>query len=207
MSEPPDEKDLIVVGLGNPGGEFTGTRHNLGALCVNELARRLGIELTRKRWRSLLGVGRTAGADGRQLWLMCPQTFMNLSGRAVVEAVRDRGVAAQDVWVVHDELDLPLCRLRIQRAGSAAGHNGIASIIASLGTPDFVRFRVGVGKPPAAKAGVRYVLGRFSRSEARLLEQVVPGVATALEEALRSGLDRAMEIYNRPGSLGCQEVA
>jgi PTH1 family peptidyl-tRNA hydrolase len=112
------------------------------------------------------------------------------------------------VWVVHDELDLPMCRLRIRRGGSGAGHNGVLSLIQSLGTEDFVRFRVGIGKPArkSEQGGARYVLGRFSKAEAERLDKVVAGVADALELALDTGIDRAMEKYNRSGALGCDEL-
>jgi PTH1 family peptidyl-tRNA hydrolase len=143
------------------------------------------------------------------VWLVLPQTYMNLSGQAVAAAVRDTGVTPADVWVVHDELDLPLCRLRIRRGGSGAGHNGVLSLISSLGTEDFVRFRVGIGKPAgrADRIGAKYVLGRFTKAEAARLETVVSGVADALEIAIGSGLDRAMEKYDRAGALGCEELS
>jgi PTH1 family peptidyl-tRNA hydrolase len=109
---------------------------------------------------------------------------------------------------VHDELDLPLCRLRIRRGGSGAGHNGVLSIISSLGTPDFVRFRVGIGKPArkGSPAGRSYVLGRFTKAEAARVPAIVDGVADALEMALDAGIERAMERFNRAGSLGCEEL-
>jgi PTH1 family peptidyl-tRNA hydrolase len=198
---------VVIVGLGNPGTEYAGTRHNLGEGCVRELARRLGVEITRKRWRSLVGFAdRPPGFDGRA-WLVLPQTFMNLSGAAVAAALRDVGVGPESLWVVHDELDLPLCRLRIRLGGSSAGNNGVKSIISALGTDAFWRFRIGVGKPPAPRRGVDYVLGRWSRGEAALVPPVVDGVASALEEALRSGIVRARDLYNRSGSLGCEELA
>jgi peptidyl-tRNA hydrolase, PTH1 family len=193
----------LIVGLGNPESEYADTRHNLGFACVRALAGRLGVDINRKRWRSLVG-----RADSRQLWLMLPQTYMNLSGQAVKAALRDTGMAPTQVWVVHDELDLPLCRLRIRRGGSGAGHNGVLSLIESLGTDDFVRYRVGIGKPAAkaAQSGARHVLGRFTKAEAERLDTVVSGVADALELALESGLERAMEKYNRAGALGCEEL-
>ena len=199
-------KDLLIVGLGNPGPDYAGTRHNLGCMCVKELASRLGVTLSRRRWRS-----RVASAPLRssgQVWLIAPQTYMNLSGRAVAEAVRALGLPSSSVWVVHDELDIPLCRLRIRREGSDAGHNGVASIMASLGTPKFARFRVGVGRPLSPRVDpIDYLLSPFSRKERALLPSVRAGVADALILALESGLDKAMEVYNRPGSLGCTEVA
>jgi PTH1 family peptidyl-tRNA hydrolase len=110
--------------------------------------------------------------------------------------------------VVHDELDLPLCRMRIRRGGSGAGHNGVLSVISELGTPDFVRFRVGIGKPArkGSQSGRHYVLGRFTKAEAERLPQLVEGVAGALELALEAGVDRAMDRFNRPGALGCEEL-
>jgi PTH1 family peptidyl-tRNA hydrolase len=199
--------DLLIVGLGNPGEDYARSRHNLGVRVVSELGARLGVSVDRKRWRSLVGSGQLAGAGGRRVWLMLPQTYMNLSGRAVGAAVRDTGVSPGDVWVVHDELDLPLCRLRIRQGGSAAGHNGLRSIIGALGREDFVRFRIGVGKPPSAAVGARYVLGGFSSREKPVVERVVEGVTDALELALRSGLEPAMGAYNRAGALGCEEAS
>ncbi len=199
------DSNLVLVGLGNPGPEYAHTRHNIGWACLERFAEKQRVDLSRRRWRSRVGCGVVAG---QRVWLLEPQTFMNLSGRAVFEATRDLEVAPESVWVVYDEMDLPLCRLRIRRGGSSAGHNGIESIIASLHSDAFVRFRVGVGKQPrtGSSAGVRHVLGRFSRREAEAAEQVIDGVAGALQTALEEGLTRAMDLYNRAGSLGCEEL-
>jgi len=196
-------QETLIVGLGNPESDYADTRHNLGFACVRALAERLDVDIKRKRWRSVVG-----HSESRRLWLVLPQTYMNLSGQAVKAALRDTGLPPTQVWVVHDELDLPLCRLRIRRGGSGAGHNGVLSLIESLGTEEFVRFRVGIGKPArkASHAGARYVLGRFSKAESERLDTVVGGVADALELALESGLERAMEKYNRAGALGCKEA-
>lgn len=196
-----NQQQHLIVGLGNPDAEYADTRHNLGFACVRALAARFDVKLDRRRWKSLVG-----RSESRAVWLMLPQTYMNLSGEAVKAAMRDTQVDPAHVWVVHDELDLPLCRLRINRTGSGAGHNGVLSIIGALGTKDFVRYRVGIGKP-ARNRGAGYVLGRFTKAEAARLEQVVEGVADALELALVAGLDRAMEKYNRAGALGCEELA
>lgn len=194
-------EDTLIVGLGNPESDYADTRHNLGFACARVLAGRLGVEIGRKRWKSLVG-----RSDEHRAWLLLPQTYMNLSGEAVAAALRDTGLTPSRVWVVHDELDLPLCRLRIRLGGSGGGHNGVRSLISSLGTPDFVRFRVGIGKPSrSAEKGRGYVLGRFTKAEAARLDTVVSGVADALELALSSGLERAMEKYNRAGAMGCEE--
>jgi PTH1 family peptidyl-tRNA hydrolase len=197
-------EELLIVGLGNPEAEYADTRHNMGFACVHELARRLGVEINRKRWQSLIG-----HSESRGVWLVLPQTYMNLSGQAVAKALRDLGLSPQNLWVVHDELDLPMCRMRIRRGGSGAGHNGVLSIIGALGTPDFVRFRVGIGKPArkVSPAGRHYVLGRFTRAEAAQLPKIVDGVASAMELALEAGVERAMDKFNRPGALGCEELS
>lgn len=194
----------LIVGLGNPESEYADTRHNLGFACVRMLAERFGAKVYRKRWRSLVG-----RSESRGVWFVLPQTYMNLSGEAVKAAMRDTGVPSSRVWVVHDELDLPLCRMRIQRGRSGAGHNGVLSIISALGTKDFARFRIGIGRPShrTSDVGVRYVLGRFSRAEAEKLDRVVAGVADALELALETGVERAADRYNRAGALGCEEPA
>ena len=195
--------ERLIVGLGNPEGEYADTRHNLGFACVRELAKRLDARVDRKRWQSLVG-----RSEARGVWLMMPQTFMNLSGEAVAKALRDVHVPPHNVWVVYDELDLPLCRIRIKRGGSAAGHNGVKSLISSLGTADFVRFRVGIGKPAGkgSHSGRQHVLGRFTKAEAARLPTVIDGVASALELALEAGVERAMDRFNRAGSLGCEEL-
>ena len=194
--------NLLIVGLGNPGPEYAGTRHNLGAECLSLLGERLGAAMTRKRWKSLVGYADLSRE--RRVWLALPQTYVNLSGQAVAAAVRDLGLTAGSVWAVYDELDLPLCRLRIRLGGSAAGHNGVSSIMSSLKSHEFVRFRVGVGRPDGD--GVRYVLGRFGKRESEALDKVRSGVVDALELALQTGVQSAMDRYNREGSLGCEEI-
>ena len=193
----------MIVGLGNPESEFADTRHNLGFACVRELARRLGTPIEKKRWQSLVG-----RSDARGVWFVLPQTYMNLSGQAVAKALKDTGLTPEQTWVVYDELDLPMCRMRIRRGGSGAGHNGVLSIIDSLGTDGFMRFRVGIGKPArkGSASGVHYVLGRFTKAEAERVPMVIKGVADALELALDTGIERAMDRYNRAGALGCEEL-
>jgi PTH1 family peptidyl-tRNA hydrolase len=204
MDQKADRDYRLIVGLGNPEADYADTRHNLGFACVRELAQRLGVRLDRKRWQSLVGHSET-----HRLWLMLPQTYMNLSGQAVAKALHDINVTPEQTWAVYDELDLPLCRMRIRRGGSGAGHNGVLSIISSLGTDDFVRFRVGIGKPArrGSQSGRHYVLGRFTKAEAERLPGVVDGVAAAMQLALEAGIDRAMDRYNRPGALGCEALA
>jgi PTH1 family peptidyl-tRNA hydrolase len=204
LTKEPVVEQRLIVGLGNPESEYADTRHNLGFECVKELARRLGVRVDRKRWQSHVGHSEEKG-----IWIVMPQTYMNLSGEAVAKAVRDINVSPHQIWAVYDELDLPLCKMRIRRGGSGAGHNGVLSLISSLGTDDFVRFRVGIGKPAGkgSKPGRSHVLGRFTKAEAQRLPSVIDGVASALELALEAGVERAMDRFNRAGSLGCEELA
>jgi PTH1 family peptidyl-tRNA hydrolase len=201
--EPLNRQETLIVGLGNPETEYGDTRHNMGFACVRELAHRLGVSVERKRWDSLVGRSEKKG-----VWLVMPQTYMNLSGQAVAKALRDTKLTPAQTWLVYDELDLPLCRMRIRIGGSGAGHNGVKSVISSLGTDAFVRFRVGIGKPShrGRESGVHYVLGRFTKAEAERLPKVVSGVADALELALEAGVERAMDRFNRPSALGCEEL-
>lgn len=198
-----EKQEHLIVGLGNPESEYADTRHNLGFACVQELARRLDVRIEKRRWQSRVG-----RSEARSAWLVMPQTYMNRSGEAVAKAMKDTGIGAAEVWVVYDELDLPLCRMRIKVGGSTAGHNGVRSIVESLGRDDFVRFRVGVGKPGGrgSEAGIRHVLGRFNKAEKESLPKVVGGVADAIELALGRGVERAMDVYNRTNALGCEEV-
>ncbi len=198
-----DRRERLIVGLGNPESDYGDTRHNMGFACIRELARRIGVSVERKRWESLVGRSETKG-----VWLVMPQTYMNLSGQAVAKALRDTKLTPAQTWLVYDELDLPLCRMRIRVGGSGAGHNGVKSVISALGTDGFVRFRVGIGKPArkGRESGVHYVLGRFTKAEAERLPKVVSGVADALEVALEAGVERAMDRFNRPGALGCEEL-
>jgi len=198
-----DRRERLIVGLGNPESDYGDTRHNMGFACIRELARRIGVSVERKRWESLVG-----RSEAKGVWLVMPQTYMNLSGQAVAKALRDTKLTPAETWLVYDELDLPLCRMRIRVGGSGAGHNGVKSVISALGTDGFVRFRVGIGKPArkGRESGVHYVLGRFTKAEAERLPKVVSGVADALEVALEAGVERAMDRFNRPGALGCEEL-
>lgn len=182
----------LVVGLGNPGREYERSRHNIGFQVVDELARRHGTAVRDRAARSLTGQLRVGD---RTLVLAKPQTMMNLSGEAVKALRAKYGVPLERTLVIHDELDLPFGRLRIRRGGSSAGNHGLDSIIGSLGTKDFTRIRVGIGKPPGD--GADYVLSPFTPSERDQLQPLVGRVADAVELAVASGIERAMTEFNR----------
>lgn len=187
--------DLLALGLGNPGTEYEHTRHNVGAEVVASLARRHGARLRATRGaRSLAGEARV---DGRLLALALPQTFMNDSGAAVVPLLRRHGIAELDhLVVVHDELDLPLGRVKVKLAGGTAGHNGLRSIQAHLHQDGFVRVRIGIGKPPGHQAGVDYVLHAPRGSERTALDVAIEEAADAVEVILAEGVEVAMNRFN-----------
>ncbi len=187
--------DLLVVGLGNPGEQFAGTRHNVGADVVDELADRAGTELRKSKARAL-----AAGvlmADKRVV-LAFPQTFMNNSGESVRLLVRSYGIQeAHHIIVVHDELDLDAGRLRLKAGGGLAGHNGLRSITNHLGTTEYVRLRIGVGKPPASQSGSDWVLRRPGKADQEILADAVARAADAIELLTAEGVERAMAQVNQ----------
>ena len=186
--------DLLVVGLGNPGAEYAGTRHNAGADVVALLASRHGGQLKRGKEKALSG---EVKVDGHLVALAFPQTYMNLSGESVQLLVRRHGIEDPgQVVVVHDELDLPVGRLKIKVGGGLAGHNGLKSIKQHLKTDGFVRVRIGVGKPRSKEQGADHVLRKPSKAERTELEIVVQEAADAVELIVADGPEAAMQRYN-----------
>lgn len=186
--------DLLVVGLGNPGREYVGTRHNVGFAVVDLLAARHGGRLRAGRERALVDEVRI---DGRRVALAEPTTFMNLSGEAVGPLVRRFGVEdGRAIVIVHDELDLPTGEVRLKFGGGLAGHNGLRSIRQHLHTDEFARVRIGVGRPPSAERGADHVLSKVSGPDRESLAIAVERAADAVELLLEVGLDAAMNRVN-----------
>jgi len=188
--------DLLVVGLGNPGAEYERSRHNCGADTVLLLAHRHGGALRRDRVRALAG---TVTVGERRLLLAWPQTYYNESGQAVGALVRRHGLEPVQVVVVHDELDLPPGRIKVKLGGGLAGNNGLRSIKAHLGTDEFVRVRIGVGKPPGRQFGADHVLRRPGKQERTDLDIAIEEAADAVELLAADGVDAAMTRYNARG--------
>jgi PTH1 family peptidyl-tRNA hydrolase len=185
---------LLVVGLGNPGDEYAGTRHNVGADVIAVLADRHGGSLRRSKE---LALSCEVRMGGERVALAFPQTFMNESGQAVQKLVRRHGVDdPARIVVVHDELDLPVGGLRVKDGGGLAGHNGLKSITAHLRTRDYLRVRIGVGKPPGRQSGADHVLRRPGRAEAAELGVVIQEAADAVEAILAEGVDATMGRVN-----------
>jgi PTH1 family peptidyl-tRNA hydrolase len=191
--------DLLVVGLANPGADYAGTRHNVGAEVVELLAGRHGAKLRKGKERSLVD---EITVDGKRLALAIPQTYMNLSGEAVAPLVRRHGITdLHHLVIVHDELDLPVGRIQVKVGGGLAGNNGLKSVKAHLHTDDFVRVRIGIGKPPGRKEGADHVLKKPSKAERLELDVTVVEAADAVELILADGAAAAMNRFNtRPES-------
>ena len=185
--------DLLVVGLGNPGEEYARTRHNVGAEVVELLARRHGGKLRKQKERSLTD---EVNVGGKRMALAVPLTYMNLSGEAVAALVRRYGVEPAQLVVVQDEMDFELGRLQVKDGGGLAGHNGLKSIVAHLHTQDFVRVRIGIGKPPGSRQGADHVLRRFSKAERSEIDVVLEEAADAVELILAEGVEVAMNRVN-----------
>jgi len=183
----------LVVGLGNPGDDYRGSRHNLGAEVVELLAKRHGGRLRKRKERALVD---EVTIDGRRVALAIPLTYVNDSGHAVDALVRRFGVDPEQLVVVHDELDLPVAELKVKSGGGLAGHNGLRSIVAHLHTQDFQRVRIGVGKPVSKERGADHVLNRFSKRERAEVDVTVEQAADAVETIVRDGVDAAMNRFN-----------
>lgn len=185
----------LVVGLGNPGRRYATTRHNVGFRIVDRLAERCGIRLDQHRFDGRFGEGRLRGLD---LALLEPQTFMNASGEAVAQAVRELGLAdpARELVVVYDDVDLPFGRLRIRPSGGAGGHRGLSDVIELLARKDFPRLRFGVGRSGEEMATSDWVLQPFSREEQRSLPRHLERACDALESLLLEGAEVAMNRFN-----------
>ncbi len=184
----------VVVGLGNPGKEYERDRHNIGFMVVDAFARKHGFEFRRRKFRSTLAEGRFGP---EKLLLSKPLTFMNLSGEAVAPLVAFYKLPSESLLVVADDLDIPLGEIRLRPKGGSGGHNGLKSIIDHLGTREFPRLRIGIGRPPAGVDPADYVLQPFSPEEIPVVELVVERAVGAIETWILRGIETAMNEFNR----------
>jgi PTH1 family peptidyl-tRNA hydrolase len=187
----------LICGLGNPGREYERHRHNIGFMVVEALLPRARAELNQEKFGAKVGQGTLAG---ERILFVEPQTYMNLSGRSVGEAARFYKVPVEDVLVIHDELDLPFGRLQLKAGGGSGGHNGLKSIVSTLGSEAFIRLRFGIGKPEGPNARERvsgYVLSNFDDGERRQLEELIGRSMDMAETWVREGLSVAMNRFNR----------
>ncbi len=191
----------LIVGLGNPGRGYANNRHDVGFVCLNHFARMQGIRFDKKQGRARIGLGEVAGS---KVVVAKPQTYMNLSGQSVSLLVKKFNVSLNDLLVIHDDLDLSLGKIRIRQDGSSGGHKGIGSIIAELGSPNFIRIRVGIGRPVKNEGItefsedeiIAYVLSDFTPDEKQAITQVIPMVSEVILCILTDGPLAAMNRYN-----------
>jgi PTH1 family peptidyl-tRNA hydrolase len=187
----------LIVGLGNPGRAYAHNRHNVGFICLNHFARRQGIKFDHKKGLARIGEGEVAG---NKLVLARPQTYMNSSGESVSRLMRKFNIDLNDLIVIHDDLDLPLAKIRLSFGSSSGGHKGIDSIIKELGSRDFIRIRIGIGRPDKAEASedeiIAYVLSDFTPAEKRAIDKIIPQVSEAILCLLTEGLEAAMNKFN-----------
>ncbi|OMP66836.1 aminoacyl-tRNA hydrolase [Domibacillus epiphyticus] len=184
----------LIVGLGNPGIKYAGTRHNIGFDVIDELADQLGVELSEAKHKGVYAIARK-GTE--KVILLKPLTYMNLSGESIGEVMRYYNIDTDDVMVVYDDLDLPHGKIRLRQKGSAGGHNGIKSTIEHLGTDQFKRVRVGIGRPDGPVKIVDYVLGRFSDDERNLMNEAVKKSAAACLNAIDHTFIDVMNQFNQ----------
>ncbi|MBU2535327.1 MAG: aminoacyl-tRNA hydrolase [Chloroflexota bacterium] len=191
----------LIVGLGNPGLTYSRNRHNIGFMCLNRLARKHGIRFARKKGQARVGEGEVAGTE---LVLARPQTMMNLSGHSVSRLVKRYKIRPEDLIIIHDDLDLPLGKIRIRQGGRSGGHKGIESIIEELENADFIRIRVGISRPDYVDSAntdkdaevIDHVLSDFDSSENKIVAEVIKKVDEAIFCLLSEGLTTAMNKYN-----------
>jgi PTH1 family peptidyl-tRNA hydrolase len=183
----------FIIGLGNPGGEYDGTKHNIGFQVVEEIAKEHGIDIDKEVHSSFMGKGKI---DGEGVVFFLPQTYMNLSGKAVADLFEEQVERPEDVIVICDDINLKLGRIRIKHKGSAGGHNGLKSIIQELGTGDFVRLRVGIATDIHKGDISGYVLSPFRKKDRKHVEHVVAMAKEAVLCWMKNGVEKAMTKYN-----------
>ena len=183
----------FIVGLGNPGLVYRVTRHNVGFMVIGRLARKHGIPISRRRFRARFGEGEIRG---KRVVLIKPHTYMNLSGPPIKGFLGDYGCSLKDLIVIHDDLDLSFGTIRIRRGGGHGGHRGIQAIIRTLGGSDFVRLKVGIGRPRETLDVTDYVLHPFEKDERAHLDSILSRAVEAAETIVLEGVERAMNAFN-----------
>lgn len=183
----------LIVGLGNPDAEYDNTRHNMGFNAINGISKKYNIKLKKNKFQGLFEIGEI---EGQKVILVKPQTYMNLSGNCVKEIVDFYKIEKENIIIIYDDMDIEPGKIKIRKKGSSGGHNGIKSIIQMLGTDQFSRIRIGIGKPKHKGDEINYVIGPIPNEEKKLLMQGVEKAEKALIEILKNGIDIAMNKFN-----------
>ena len=190
---------FLIVGLGNPGSEYDKTRHNVGFMAVDEIAQAYGFAPFKAKFDGLIAEGKIAG---EKVYILKPHTYMNLSGNSVVKAANFYKILPQNVIVIHDDMDLPVGKIKAKLGGGAGGHNGLKSIDAAI-SPDYNRVRIGVGHPnQGAEAVVNHVLSRFSKADAEVIEQEIGLISDIIDVLLKNGI---AAFCNKLGDMQCKK--
>lgn len=182
-----------IFGLGNPEGKYSGTRHNAGFMAIDRIANYWNVKLNKKGYHAIYGT-----KVDKDVYLVKPLTYMNNSGKCVAEFIRGGITSLSDVLIIHDDMDIPLGRMKFKRRDGDGGHKGIRSIIEELGTGEFSRLRLGIGKPPSQVDPTEYVLSEFTEKEFEVFSEVLSLVPSAVEVWCNKGIDEAMNLYNNP---------
>ena len=183
----------LIIGLGNPEEEYSNTRHNMGFDTINTLAKKYGIEVTKKKFKGLVGTGII---ENEKVLLLKPQTYMNLSGDSLIEAMDYYDIEPEDLIVIYDDMDIEKGTIKIRKKGGPGSHNGMKSIIENLQTTDFTRIRIGIGKPEHEADKINYVIGKIPKSEQEILKKGTDLATMAIPEIIKNGVDNAMNKYN-----------
>lgn len=183
----------LIIGLGNPEKDYSKTRHNMGFNVVNKVAEKYGIEINKKKFDSLYGEGII---ENEKVILLKPQTYMNLSGKAIIQAVNFYKIPLENICVIYDDMDIAPGIIKIRKKGGAGSHNGMKSVVAELKSEDFARIRVGIGTPKFKEDSINYVIGAIPQEELIILDEGTTKAAEAITTILQEGIDKAMNKFN-----------
>ena len=196
----------IIIGLGNPGIEYSQTRHNVGFMAIDALAKRLGADNWRSKFSALIA---ETQIGQEKVLLVKPQTYMNLSGTAAGEIMRWYKINSTDIIAVYDDMDFPVGSARLRKNGSSGGHRGVESLLVNIGTEDFARVRIGIGRPAANWTVVDHVLAKFSQADQAAIADIITELLPAIECIVSQGIEKAMSRYNfktKKPAAACEEV-
>lgn len=183
----------LIVGLGNPEEDYSKTRHNMGFNVVNKIAKKYGIEINKKKFDSLYGEGII---ENEKVILLKPQTYMNLSGKAIIQVVNFYKIPLENICVIYDDMDIEKGQIKIRKKGGAGSHNGMKSVVAELNSEAFARIRVGIGNPKFKDDSINYVIGAIPEEEVKVLDEGTTKAAEAMISILKDGIDNAMNKFN-----------
>lgn len=183
----------LIVGLGNPESDYSKTRHNMGFNVVNKIAQKYGIEMNKKKFDSLYGEG---FIENQKVILLKPQTYMNLSGKAIIQVVNFYKIELENICVIYDDMDIMPGEIKIRKKGGSGSHNGMKSVVAELNSEEFPRIRVGIGTPKFKDDSINYVIGAIPEDEVKLLDEATTKAQEAMISILKDGIDNAMNKFN-----------